>query len=305
MPKATTKPTPNRPSAPTPTPAAQGKMAGRGGSWTLTFGRISLPIVLYTAAREEKVSFNQLHAHAHVNGEPTEDYCGSRIKQKKVCLACDVEVEADDILKGYAIDEKAGKYITLTDEELNAQKAYQTDVLSIEKFVPVAQIPPLYFESSFYLCPDIKLPQIAKTYAVLRAGMVAEGQAAVAKITKNQREQLMFLIPAEDRDGMYAFLAYMADEIRTVNFPTLPAVSPAELALARKLITAMGGDFIPSEYQDEYRKNVLALIEAKKAGAPILPMLQKKLPAHVIDLEAALAESLADVQSRAKMKKAS
>jgi DNA end-binding protein Ku len=289
---------------PKPTPEAQGKMAGRGGTWTLTFGRISFPVQLYTAAREEKVSFNQLHAHKHVDGEATEEYCGSRIKQKKVCPACDIEVEGDDILKGYAVDEKAGVYVTVTEDELNAQKSYATDVMEIAEFVPVSQIPPLYFESSFYLCPDAKLPQILKTYAVLRSGMVAEGKAAIARITKNQKEQLIFLVPADDDCGMYAFLAFMSDEIRTVNFPKLPDVQPGELALARKLIGAMSDDFQPQKYSDTYRANVLALIEAKKSGAPILPMLQKKLPAHVIDLEAALAESLADANDR-KRKKAS
>lgn len=300
---AKTKLTLNRPPEAKPTPAS-GKMAGRGGTWTLTFGRITVPVLLYTAAREEKVSFNQLHAHGVVDGEATTDYCGGRLKQGKMhCPVCDVDVEKEDIVKGYAIDEKAGNYVVVTPEELEAQKSYASDVMEVLEFVPTSQVDPLYFEASFYLCPDANVNR--KTYAVLRAAMVANNTTAVVKITKNQKEQIAFLVPSSDDKGMYCYLSYMVDEIRTVNFPDLPAVQANELALAKKLVDAMTNDFDPQQYEDTYRKNVLALIDAKKAGGPVPVILQKKLPGQVLDLEAAFAASLADVQSKKKAKKAS
>jgi DNA end-binding protein Ku len=248
--------------------------------WTgsISFGLVTVPVRLVSATRSQDVRFNQLEAAT-----------GSRIRYRRVSEQTGEEVPNDQIVKGYELEN--GHYVVLDNEELAALKPSASRMIEIEDFVDLSEIDPVYFEQPYYLVPD---KDAAKAYRLLSRVMEDEGKVAVGRFVLRSKEALVAIRPI---DGMLCLetMRY-ADEVLAVDrelVDSQPEPSERELEMARQLVDTLAGEFDPEKYHDEYREEVLSLIEAKAAGEEIVAPAAPEEPAKVLDLMAALEASLA------------
>jgi DNA end-binding protein Ku len=249
------------------------------GSGTVSFGLVSIPVRLYTAASSASVAFNLLHAK-----------CGSRIRQQTFCPVCKEVVDRTALVKGYEVQKD--EYVRFTDEELKALEGEASKVIEIAEFVPLAQVDPIYFEKTYYLGPD---KGGEKAYRLLAEAMARTDRVALAKFVMRGKESLVLIRPAQS--GLMLHTMYFADEVRDfgeIDRGQSTKVRDGELDLAVRLISELSrDDFAPGQYVDEYRQRVLAAVEQKVAGKEITAAGPEAQRAHVIDLMEALKESLA------------
>jgi DNA end-binding protein Ku len=243
----------------------------------LTFGLVSLPVKLFSAARSESVSFNQLHASDH-----------SRVKQVLYCQAEDKPVERKDLVKGYEYEK--GKYVVVDEEDVKKAAPASSRTMEILEFVPTAQVDPVYYESSYYMAPD---EAGEKPYALLFEALRRTGHVGIAKVAMHNREHIVILRPG--KRGILLHTMYYEDEVRKVEeFRTdTELVKDKELALATTLITSLAAEFEPVKYKDEYRENLMNMIQAKVEGKQFVEAPQSQELAPVIDIMEALKASLA------------
>ena len=248
------------------------------GSGAISFGLVSIPVKLYLAASSESPSFNLLHAR-----------CGNRIRQQRFCPACNAVVEREDLIRGYEVSKD--QYIQVTDEELKALEGEASEEIEIAEFVPLEKVDPIYFERSYYLGPD---RGGEKAYRLLADTMAQVGKVALAKFVLRGKENLVIVRSA--RNGLMLHTMYFADEVR--NFDEIAKgesakISEAESQLAVRLIEELSnGDFEPDKYEDEYSQRVLDLVDKKAEGQKITLAKPQPRRGQVIDLMAALKESL-------------
>jgi DNA end-binding protein Ku len=241
----------------------------------LTFGLVSLPIRLFTAARSESLSFNQLHKHDN-----------SRIKQVLYCQSEDKPIPRDEIVKGYEYEK--GKYVVIADEDIRKVAPKTAKVMEIQEFVKSEDVDPVYLESSYYMAPD---EGGEKPYALLFEALKETKYYAIAKIAMHNREHVVVVRPGER--GMVLHTMYYADEVRrTEEFRTdTSKVSEKEMALARMLVEALKAEFEPEKYHDTYRTNLQEMIQAKVEGHKVVETPEQHI-APVIDIMEALKKSL-------------
>jgi len=249
------------------------------GSGTISFGLVSIPIKLYTAASSGGASFNLLHAK-----------CGSRIKQQTFCPVCNETVERSGLVKGYEFSKE--QYVRFTDEELKSLEGEASKVIDIAEFVPLPKVDPIYFEKTYYLGPD---KGGEKAYRLLADAMAKTDRVALAKFVMRGKESLVLIRPAQD--GLMLHTMYFADEVRDfgeIEKGQSAKIKEGELELALKLVDELSnGDFKPEQYQDEYRLRVLDLVNLKVEGKEVTAVGPQVQRAQVIDLMEALKESLA------------
>src|SRR5438445_659789 len=238
----------------------------------LTFGLVSLPVKLYSAARSETVSFNQLHKSDH-----------SRVKQVLYCQAEDKPITRADIVKGYEYEKD--KYVVIDDEDIKKVAPKTAKTMEVLEFVKSADVDPIYFESSYYMAPD---DAGEKPYALLFEALRETGFNALAKIAMHNREHIVILRPTQR--GILLHTMYYRDEIRMVDeFRTNTSlVKPAELQMAKTLINSLAAPFEPEKYSDEYRANLKAMIQAKVEGREVVEAPAATHLAPVIDIMEAL-----------------
>ncbi|MBI3666060.1 MAG: Ku protein [Acidobacteria bacterium] len=241
----------------------------------LTFGLVSLPVKLYSAARSETVSFNQLHKTD-----------GSRVKQVLYCQAEDKPVPRSELVKGYEYEKD--RYVVIDEEEIKKVAPQTAKTMEILEFVKAEEVDPVYLESSYYLAPD---EAGEKPYALLFEALRRSGYVGLAKVAMHNREHIVILRPG--RRGILMHTMYYADEIRQVEeFRTdTSLVKDKELELARTLVESLAAAFEPEKYHDTYRDNLQAMIAAKAAGQQIVETPAPHL-APVIDIMEALKMSL-------------
>ena len=243
----------------------------------LTFGLVSLPVRLYSAARGETVSFNLLHGKDN-----------SRINQITYCKAEDKPVPRSELVKGYEYEKD--RYVVIEEEDIKKVAPKTAKVMEILEFVKGDQVDPIYLESSYYMAPD---EGGEKPYALLFAALHQVKYYALAKIAMHNREHIVILRPG--KKGILLHTMYYQDEIRQVDeFRTdTELVKPKELEMAKMLIDTLAADFEPEKYHDTYRDNLLQMIEAKKEGQVVVETPEPHV-APVIDIMEALKRSLAE-----------
>jgi DNA end-binding protein Ku len=241
----------------------------------LTFGLVSLPVKLFSAARSENISFNLLHKPDN-----------SRIKQVVYCQAEDKPVSRDELVKGYEYEK--GHYVVIEDEEIKKVAPKTAQVMEIQEFVKQSDVDPIYLETSYYMAPD---ESGQKPYALLFQALKETGYVGVAKIAMHNREHIVILRPG--KHGILTHTMYFADEIRRVEeFRTDAAlVKEKELELAKTLIHSLADNFEPEKYHDTFRDNLKQLIEAKVQGHKVVATPAPHV-APVIDIMEALRRSL-------------
>lgn len=248
----------------------------------ISFGLVSVPIRLFAAARESHVSFNQLHT-----------VCGSRIKQQTVCPVCDEKVERSELSKGYEVDKDV--YVTVTPEELKSLDSTSSDVMSIEQFVSLQDIDPLYYQTSYY---SVAEEPGRKAYTLLFQSMTKLKLAAIARVSMHGREQVVIIRPYDK--GLVLHTLYYQAEVREIaeyGHDTEAKMLPQEAALAEQFIQQLTQPFQPEKYTDIYRDNVMQLIDKKREGMAVGSAAAKPKMAPVIDLMDALKKSLAAKES--------
>jgi DNA end-binding protein Ku len=249
------------------------------GSGTISFGLVSIPVRLYTAAGSANVSFNQLHGA-----------CGSRIRQQIFCPKCNRTVERAELVRGYEFSKD--QYVQVKDDELKAMEGEASKIIDIAEFVPLAEVDPIYFEKTYYLGPD---KGGEKAYRLLADAMEKAGQVALAKYVMRGKESLVLIRAAQN--GLMLHTMYFADEVRNfdeVDKGQSAKIKEGELDLALQLINGLASDtFSPDRYTDEYRHRVLEMINKKVEGQEITVSEAPAPRAQVIDLMEALKESLA------------
>ena len=253
-------------------------MAARAiASGTISFGLVSIPVKLYTAATSEQVRFNMLH-----------EKCGGRIKQQLYCPVDDEIVPRRETVKGYEYGDKL--YVRFDDEELKALEASRDSSINIVEFVPLSTFDLIQVEKSYYLGPDRGGD---KAYRLLNMAMASSGKVAVGSWAAKGKEQLIVIRPY--RDGLLFHQLFYADEVRAFEDIDTGAIfefHDAEKSLALQLIEQLSSkSFQPEKYEDSYRKRVLAAVEQKAMGQKIqaAPEAPK---AQIIDLFEALKQSL-------------
>lgn len=250
----------------------------------ISFGLISVPIRLFVAAREQHISFNQLH-----------EVCGTRIKQQLYCPHCERVVDRDEIVKGYEVSKD--QYVRVTSEELKALEAQSSETMEIQQFVKLPDVDPLYYQTSYF---SVAEDPGRKAYSLIQKGMQDLNVGAIAKITLHQREQIVMIRPYEN--GLVLHTLYYPEEIRAVaefDNQQEAEVQKAEVELAEQFMKQLTGEFHPEKLKDEYEGRVEQLIESKQGEAPAPEKVAKKKMAPVIDLMEALKKSMAQHPEKA------
>jgi DNA end-binding protein Ku len=250
-------------------------------SWEghLRLSLVTCPVALYAATTEaETVRFNLVNPQTN-----------NRIRMKTVDAGTGEEVSRSDLVKGFAI--ARDQYVLLDKEDLESVKLESTRVIDIEKFVPRTSIDRLYWDMPYHLVPFGRTG--IEAFAVIREAMERRKMVALGRLVMSTRERICAIEIEEE--GLILTTLRTAEEVRaTEQIPhiELPKAAPAMLDIAEKIIEQQSGDFDPEEFTDRYEDALRALIEEKRKGhKPVRP----KEPANddkVIDLMAALRNSL-------------
>jgi DNA end-binding protein Ku len=253
-------------------------------SGTITFGLVSIPVNLFPGSRDQGVAFRML------------DENGTPLQRRYFCEKQNREVDWEEIARGYEISK--GKYVVITDDELEALEPKKSRDIDLRRFVPADDIDPLYFERSYYLAPA---GETTKAYRLLAETMEQTGRAGIATFVMGGKEYLVAIVA---EDGLLrADTLRFADEIRkpeSVGLPKKPDAKPAEVTRMRKLIkTKSSSKLATDELEDEYAKRVRKLVARKERKDEDVFELPEELKeeaeagdAQVIDLVEVLKRSL-------------
>ena len=246
--------------------------------WTgsISFGLVNVPVRMYSAIDERDVRFHLLH-----------EKDDSRIGYDKVCKKEGKPIPDDEIVKGYEVSE--GKYVYLTDDDLEAAAGESYRSIDIQDFVDADEVDPIYFERSSYLGPA---EGAEKPYALLVRAMEESGLVGIVTYVMRDKQQLGCV---RVRDGMIVLeKMFFADEIRPTKGirPRKATVAKQELAMALDLIDRFRGPFEPEKYEDTYREALLDVIDRKRKGKDVHAESEPERGEEPADLLEALRESV-------------
>jgi DNA end-binding protein Ku len=259
--------------------------------WTgaISFGLVTVPVKLYSAVNRKTVRFHQLSGKS-----------GVRISQRRVDPSTGDEVAYEDIVKGFELT--PDRYVVIEPGELEALEPKKTKTIEIEDFVELSDIDPIFYDHPYYLAPGAGG---AKPYRLLLDAMRESGRVAIARVVIRSKEQLVALRPMRDDHVLGMSTMLFADEIVDPdNIDEVEAIADVEttdreLDIAKQLIESLAGPFEPEKYRDEYRDEVLNLIERKAAGEEIAVQPAAEEEAEPVpDLMAALKASLDAVRDK-------
>ena len=245
-------------------------------SGSITIGLVNVPVRLHTMVRDRSFSFRLLH---RVDGQP--------LKYDRVCSRDGVVVPWADTVKGYEI--RKGEFLVFEPEELKAAMPESDRKIRIDKFVYYLSLDPVYFESSYILVPD----RSEEAYSLLATALQELGRAAVGTIMLRTKE---YPVVVHVYDGALVLTTLRhADEVTPPHafsiLPSLPVPKETELALTKRIVTDLSGDFSIHDYPDRYREAVLALIDRKLACEEIV--YEEPHPEEAKELMQALQETIA------------
>ncbi len=261
-------------------------MARSMWSGSISFGLVNVPVKLYTAVRNKEVHFHMLTADGKC-----------RVRRKLVCPDTGEEVEYADTTRGYEV--APDEYVVFTDDELDSLRPEANRTINITDFVDLADIDPVYFQKPYYLAPDTRA---GKAYHLLLKAMRDSGKVAIATFVMRQKQYLAAIRPTKSLLTLETM--NYADEIvepsEVQGIEDLPTVDARELKMARQLIDALAGEFKPEKYRDEYREELLKIIEKKAQGEEVHIAPPAEEPARVINLMKALEASLEEAKKSRK-----
>jgi len=250
---------------------------------SISFGLVYIPVAVYPATREEKLSFRQLRS---VDLSP--------IRYKKVAEADSKEVPTEQIVKGFEYER--GRYIVMKEEDFEKVRIESTHSIDITDFVELEQVDPKFFYKPYFLEPQ---KGGEKAYAVLHKALSGTGKIGIAKVVISNREHLASVKP----DGLFLILELMhfASEILSgeiLKNGSATVVTDKELKMAQALIDSMSVSWEPEKYRDEYRTALMEIIEQKAKNKQVAAKIAPApTPTNVVDLVKVLQDSLNRTQS--------
>lgn len=249
----------------------------------ITFGLVHIPVGLHTAATEQGIDFDWLDKRSM---DP--------VGYKRINKKTGKEIDKDNIVKGVQYED--GKYVIISPEEIEAVFPKTTQTIEIERFIDANEMPFLFLERPYYVAPVNKSD---KVYALLRETLIATGKVGLAKVVISTKQHLAALVPSGP--ALVLNLLRWGDEVKTLDSLELPpagkkSVSAAELKMAKQLVEEMSGKWDPADFKDEFRIQVMKLVDKKaKAGegqTVLDPEEDAPQTGEVIDLTALLKRSL-------------
>ncbi len=293
----------------------------------ISFGLISIPVRLFRAARPERISFRRLYRQPEADSRLEQDMPEERVEQRSVSrpqstllhreperLATSRPPAAPEpiltpvkqvsvrngggevlpsqsIVKGYEYEKD--RFVAIGPEELKNAAAKTSTAMEIQEFVQLAEIDPVYFETSYYVRPE---EAGEKAYALLYRSLQLSGLVAIAQFAMHSREHAAVLRPG--RTGLLAHTMFFASEVRADEEyrADVREVNQKELDLAQKLIHSLAAPFEPEKYRDTYREKIQSIIDRKVQGLPIAPAPAVPRTAEVVDIADALRRSLANLK---------
>jgi DNA end-binding protein Ku len=247
----------------------------------IQFGLVTIPVKLYLATESSyQVRFNMLHE---------KDL--SRIQMKTWCPVDDKVISRTDTVKGY--EYAPDRYVVITDEDLEKVPLKTVRTIEIEQFTKAERddTNTKFVKQAYYVEPD-KIGR--KAFYLLKSVLAEEELTAICKVVIKDREALASLDPFAET--MLLTTLHWPDEIRSTKDLDLPEeepdFKPAELAMAKQLVSAMTGEFEPENYRDEYRDALMKVIEAKIEGHEAVEPEPVEESGKLIDLMAALEASV-------------
>jgi DNA end-binding protein Ku len=252
-------------------------------TWTgsISFGLVNIPIRLFTAVKSHRVAFHEF-----------EQGTKQRIRHKRVAERSGREVPWQKIQKGFEVGK--GRFVTLTDEEIEAAAPAKTRTIEIEQFVGLGEIDPVSWDQSYYVAPDGQAA--AKAFQLLRRAMEDRGRVGIGRFVMRTKEYLVCIRPFEDVLALETM--FFADEIREVHelaeAPARVATGQRELAMAGQLIDSLSSTWKPEKYRDTFRERIAELAEKKAKGQEIVVEApEDEGKGEVLDLMSALKATLA------------
>ena len=252
---------------------------------SISFGLVNIPIGLALATQRNDIAFRTLHRE-----------CGTPIKQKRWCPVHERDVEPDELVKGWEVAK--GEFVLVEESDLEAVALQRSQSIEILRFVELADVDPMYFDRTYYLAPA-GADAARRPYVLLLRAMQETGMAAVGKFVLWGKENLCLIRPQGDALALETL--FFADDVRSKSeieeAVESTQVQKAELDLAGQVIQSLVGEWNAADFENEYRRDLRAMLDAKLAGEAITrPAPAPETP--VVDLMEALRRSVADVQER-------
>jgi DNA end-binding protein Ku len=245
-------------------------------SGTISFGLVSIPVRMTSATESKELRF---HFLTKGDLEP--------VGYDKVRKDTGEHVDPDEIVRGFEIEK--GRYVELTDEDIDRLDIELTHSIDICDFVDIAEIDPIYFRKAYYLQPQA---DAEKPYRLLLSALEGTGKVGIAKVVIRNKQHLACLRPWQG--SIVLETMYFADEIRKPeSVDGKGELRKAEVEMARSLVENLSSEFEPEKYDDTYRKELLALLKEKvETGEISAPRGDDEDEGEVVDLMAALRESV-------------
>ena len=266
---------------------------------SLSFGLVNIPVGLAPAtkpaARQSDVSFRQLHRE-----------CETPIKQKRWCPVHDVEVDPDEIVRGWEVSK--GQFVVVEDAELEALETRAADssrTIDITSFVPTDEVDPIWFDRTYYLVPAGAEAQ-RRPYVLLLEAMKEETVAAVGKFVLAGKEKLCLIRASGGALVLETLFVHedVKDSGEIGEAVAAAEVREPELALAKQIIAGLSAEFEPTELRSEYRASLKEMLEAKLDGRELEAPAPAAVETPVVDLMDALRASVAAAKKPAGKRKA-
>ena len=258
---------------------------------SISFGLVNIPIGLALATQRNDVAFRTLHRE-----------CGTPIKQKRWCPFHEREVEPEELVKGWEVAK--GEFVLVEESDLEAVALQRSQSIDILRFVKLEDVDPVFFDRTYYLAPANAEAQ-RRPYVLLLRAMQESGTAAVGKFVLWNKENLCLIRPQGDALALETL--FFAEDVRSkeeiVDAVGATEIKKPELALAGQVIESLIGEWNAEDFENEYRNDVRAMLDAKLKGEAIAR--PEPVPENpVIDLMEALRRSVADVQGKRASKAA-
>ncbi|HEX9136392.1 MAG TPA: Ku protein [Nitrospirota bacterium] len=257
--------------------AVQGMWSG-----TISFSLVAIPVQLVKAVEPGRISFHLLH---------NKDY--SRLTRRMFCPEENTIVPPDETIRGYEI--VPGKYILLSDEELESVSPERSRTIEIVEFIDLKDVDPIYFDHPYYLVPS---KGGEKAYQLLVEVMRRTNKAGLAKFVLAERE---YLVAVTSREGALALttLHYHNEIVPDEDIaPKKGKIEAEEESRIKESIEQMIEDFDPGKYADGRRKKLMDLLAAKVKEKALVeaPAVEEEEGAGPPDLMAALEEAMREVK---------
>jgi DNA end-binding protein Ku len=245
---------------------------------SIAFGLVNIPIELHTAIRNHRPKFRMLHAKDK-----------SPVKFERVCLREGEPVAWEDLVKGY--EYQKGHFVVLTKEDFQAAALEKTRTVDIIDFVKAEEIDDRFFETPYYLTPA---KGGERAYALLRDAIRETGRIGIAKFILRDAQHLAALEVIDD--ALVLTMMRFTDELVDANqyqFPSSAGIRKGELDMAKALVESLAAEWDPAKYTDQYRENLLRIIQSKLKGKEVAraPASEPR-QAEVVDLMERLRRSL-------------